>query len=462
MFRLRVLLTLPAVVAGLLAQDPAGSKAVERGNERSYELATGRSHEHYVLLRTGQYARVNIAQHTVDIRVAVFDPAGKQLLAIDDRPIGEPEYVELIAIIPGKYRLRVTAPEAHAPSGLYGVTLSDVGPASARYRTRITAAREVALATAANRRGTREAMLRAIRHFESARLHWHAAGDPVQEARTIDAIAFLYIELGDREKALSYATSALPLARTVNDSKLLGRVLDCIGEVHNNFSDKKTAIEYYSQALPLLRAAGDRAGEAQTINNLGVAYLGAGDKLKALEMFEQSKGLLLKLQDRRTLAKVASNIGVTHDKLGDSPRALESLQFALALRRELGDRAAEGLTLNNIGSAYSGLAEYQKALDAYLAALEIHRSYDSRWNMAVTLNNIGWVYAALGDRHQALSSYQESLELSRAIQDPRRTAVALSNIANVDAELGDYRRAIELRLWRSAARRKTRMVKQPL
>jgi len=106
-------------------------------------------------------------------------------------------------VIPGKYRLRVTASEAHAPSGRYGLTLSDAGPESARYRTRITAAREVALATAASRRGTRDAMLEAIGYFESARLHWRSGEDPVQEARMMDAIAFLYIELGDRQKAIS-------------------------------------------------------------------------------------------------------------------------------------------------------------------------------------------------------------------------------------------------------------------
>ena len=204
-----MLLALSTVLAGLFAQGQAGSEAVEQGKERSYELAAGQSQEHYVLLRAGQYARLKIAQHTVNIGVAVFDPAGKQLFAVDNNPIGEPEDVELIAVTPGKYRLRVTASEAHAPSGRYGVTLADAGPESARYRTRITAAREVALATAANRRGTREAMLQAIRHFESARFHWHAAEDPGEEARTMYAIAFLYIELGDREKALSYATERL-------------------------------------------------------------------------------------------------------------------------------------------------------------------------------------------------------------------------------------------------------------
>jgi CHAT domain-containing protein/Tfp pilus assembly protein PilF len=453
--RLRVLLMLSTVVAGLFAQDQARSPGPEWGNERSYELAAGRSQEHYVFLKAGQYARFNIAQYTVDTRVAVFDPAGKQLLSVDNRPIGEPEDAELIAAISGKYCLRVTTSEAHAPAGRYGFTLATVLPETARYRVRITAAHEVAVATAANRLGTREGMLRAIRYFESARLHWRAAEDPGEEARTMYTIAFIYIELGDRERALSYATGALPRARTAHDARLLGRVLDCLGEVHNNFSDKKTAIDYYMQALTLLRGAGDRAGEARTLSNLGVAWLGSGDKHKALELFDESRRILQPLQDRRALARVASNIGATYDNLGDYQLALENLQYALALRREVGDRIAQGLTLNNIGSAYSGLAEYQKALDAYLAALDIHRSYDSRWNMAVTLNNIGWIYAALGDRRHALSSYRESLELSRAIQDPRRTAVALNNIATLHAELGNYREAIELHTEALTLRRQT-------
>jgi len=360
----------------------------------------------------------------------------------------------LIAVTSGKYRLQVTAAEKHAPAGRYQIALIEVSPETETHRMRIAAGREVGLAAAANRQGTREAMLQAIRHFESARLHWRAAGDPVEEARTMYTIAFIYIELGDREKALSYATDALPLARAAHNDQLLGRVLDCIGEVYNNFSDKKAAIDHHMQALPLLQASGDHAGEAQTLSNMGVAYLGMGEKHKALELFDQAMRILRPLQDRRMLALVASNIGATYDNLGDYQLALESLQYALALRREMGDRAAEGLTQNNIGSAYSGLAEYQKALDAYVAALEIQRSNDSRWNMAVNLNNIGWIYAALGDR-RALSSYQESLELSRTIKDPRRIAVALNNIANIQTALGDYRKAIELHTEALALRRQT-------
>jgi CHAT domain-containing protein/tetratricopeptide (TPR) repeat protein len=434
----------------------AGLAFADLGTTDACELTPGSSQEQYVLLRARQYARFNIKQHTVNVAVAVFAPAGPRLFVVDNYSIGETEVVEFIAPTSGKYRLRITASEAHAPAGQYEMTLAGVSDGKHRHRTRIAAARQVGLATAAKRRATRVGLLQAIRHFEAARLYWHIAEDSAEEARALHAIVFLYIELGDKEKALSNAAEAVALARAAGDQQLLGRVLDAIGEVHNNFSEKQKAIDYYMQALPLLRASGDSAGEGQTLNNLGVAYAGNGEKQKALSLFEESMRILRRIHDRRTLAQVAGNIGTTYDTLGSYQLALERLHYGLSLRRELGDRAGEGLTLNNIGSAYSGLAEYQKALDAYVAALEIHRSYDSRWNMAVTLNNIGWVYAALGDRRHALSSYEESLELSRAIKDPRRTAVALNNIANIHAELGNHRKAIELHGEALALRRQTK------
>jgi len=280
--RLLAQFALSIVVGGwLTAQAQIESLLLELGEKHAYEITTGRSQEHYVLLRAGEFAQLHITQRTVNIAVAVFDPAGKQLFAFDNNSIGETEDVELIAAASGRHRLRVSASEAHAPAGSYEITLDVVSPGTNRHRTRIAAAREVALATAANRGGTREAMVQAIRHFEAARLQWHAADDPGEEARTLYMSAFVYIELGDREKALSNATEALPLARAAGNDRLIGRVLDCIGEVHNNFSEKKASIDYYMQALPLLQASGDPAGQGQTLNNLGVAYFGMGGKTQS-------------------------------------------------------------------------------------------------------------------------------------------------------------------------------------
>src|SRR5215813_6394790 len=184
--RLPAQLALSIVVGGwLTAQAQNESPLLELGEKRAYEITTGRPQEHYVLLRAGEFAQLQITQQTVNIAVGVFDPAGKQLFALDNNSIGDTEDVELIAAASGKHRLRVTASEPRAPTGSYEITLAVVSPGTDRHRTRIAAEREVALATAANRRGTREAMLQAIRHFEAVRFHWHEAEDPREEARTL-------------------------------------------------------------------------------------------------------------------------------------------------------------------------------------------------------------------------------------------------------------------------------------
>jgi tetratricopeptide (TPR) repeat protein len=227
--RLRARMVLFFLIGGwITAQGQTESPALELGEKRAYEITTDRSQEHDVVLEAGQYAQIRITQQTVNIAVAVFDPAGKQLFRLDNNSIGEAEDVELIAAASGKHRLRVTASEAHAPTGNYEITLAVVGAGTERRKTRIAAARELALATAANQRGTREAMLEAIRHFEAARSHWHAAEDPGEEARTLYTIAFVYIELGDREKSLSNATEALPLARAAGNEQLLECTSDAV------------------------------------------------------------------------------------------------------------------------------------------------------------------------------------------------------------------------------------------
>src|SRR5262249_17732491 len=118
----------------LTAHAQTESTLLELGKQRAYEIAAGLSREHDILLRAGQYARLHITQHNVDVAVGVFDPAGKQLFSLDNSPIGEDEDVEWIAAASGKHRLRVTTSEAHAPAGDYEITLAEVSPGTNRHR----------------------------------------------------------------------------------------------------------------------------------------------------------------------------------------------------------------------------------------------------------------------------------------------------------------------------------------
>ena len=434
-----------ALIAGVcIATDlSAQSQILEQNRRIRAELAAGQSHDYQFDLRAGEYARVVIQQRTVDVAVVCLGPEGQELFAVDSQVVGDAETVEVAAESPGAYRLRITPSELHAPNGRYEITLRDLGAATERNKLRIAAARALSAGVRSRRAGTREGFLRAIAEVESALSYWRAAQDRIEEANALLTLGLLYIEIGDRARAVQNTTDALVIARSTLEPSITGRALEAVARVHNSFGEKRKAIEYCEQALPLLRAADDRSGEGNALDNLGVAWSGIGEKRRALTYFDQSVQIFRALQDRRLLAELAGNMGMIYDSLGEYQRALENHQSSLVLVRELEDRATEAVAINNIGSAYSGLGEYQKALDAYSAALELNQSLDNKWNIAINLNNIAWIYGQFGDRRQALRFYQQSLELVRAARDQRRIASVLNNIGDIYTEFGDYRKAIE-------------------
>ena len=433
-----------SVAVGLFAAGSiaAESTQLEIGKTIERQLAGGQSHEYHFTLTAGQYTRVLVEQHTINVAVAVANPDGTEAFAIDAYGLGTFEPVELIAGTTGAYRLRVTASEPKAPVGRYEVSLREVETATGRHKSRVAATRAVAQAGVFATIQGREGQLNAIRNLEVALEHWQNAEDLFEEARTMYSIALYYIAIGDQQKSFEYATRALPVARASHDGKAEAWALGVIGQVYERFDDKRKAIEYYDQALPLMRATNERDGEANTLNFLGAAYLRLGEKRKALDYLEQAMKIFGEVQDLYRVSTTANNMGVTYDDLGEYHLALERYRQALALRRELEWPIGEALVLSNIGLVHLNLGEYQKALDALRMALEINRSLDNRWNSAINLNNMAKVYASLGDRTRALQYFEEATEILRGVKDQWGLAHTLNYLGDIHAETGDYQKSL--------------------
>ena len=83
----RVLVGITCVAAALCAQTlpaPRAASAVLRPGETvNREFAAGQSHEYQFTLKAGEYLRVSVEQHTIDVAIACFGPDGKQVLAAD-------------------------------------------------------------------------------------------------------------------------------------------------------------------------------------------------------------------------------------------------------------------------------------------------------------------------------------------------------------------------------------------
>src|SRR5262245_59096216 len=126
----------------------AQSTLLDPGTTIEGQLQAEQSKECRFTLQAGQYARVVVEQHTIDVTLTCLGPDGKQLWSADSFNIGDAESAELVAETSGTYRLQITPSEPHARNGRYEVTLRSPEPATDRHKKRIAAAREFAEATA--------------------------------------------------------------------------------------------------------------------------------------------------------------------------------------------------------------------------------------------------------------------------------------------------------------------------
>jgi CHAT domain-containing protein/Flp pilus assembly protein TadD len=283
----------------------------------------------------------------------------------------------------------------------------------------------------------------ALDAYNQALPAFRAVSDRRDEATTLNNIGGVYSALGEQQKALDFYNQALPIYHALGDRDGEAASLNNIGTVYFDLGEKQKALDVYSQVLPICRAVGDRDGEATTLNNIGSVYSDLGEKQKALDFYNQALPICRAVGDRHGEASALNNIGAVYDDLGEKQKALDSYNQALPIYHAVGDRDGEAGTLNNICAVYSALGEKQKALDFCSQALPIYHAVGDRDNEAATLNNIGVVHNDLGEQQKALDFYNQALPIRRAVGDRGGEAVTLNNIGRVYSDLGEKQKALD-------------------
>ncbi|KAB8320038.1 CHAT domain-containing protein, partial [Tolypothrix campylonemoides VB511288] len=141
--------------------------------------------------------------------------------------------------------------------------------------------------------------------------------------------------------------------------------------VYSDLGDKQSALKYLNSALPLRKQVGDKAGEARTLNNIGKVYSDLGDKQSALKYYNSSVPLMKQVGNKAGEATTLNNIGKVYSDLGDNQSALKYLNSALPLSKQVGDKAGEATTLYNLAYLERSRGNLQAARTNVEAAIKI-------------------------------------------------------------------------------------------
>lgn len=242
-----------------------------------------------------------------------------------------------------------------------------------------------------------------------------SAKNPEFEARWLKELGFVYLRVGEFQKALDSFNQLLFLMKKIDDFKGKAVALTGLGNTYGELGEQQKALEFYNQALKVYSISEDKEGESVIRNNIGIAYLNLGNYQEAIKSFNKALTLIETSHEQVGIV-IISNIGSAYAKLGNNQKAIEYFTQALSLAQHIPNTSMEAQALHNLGSAFQRLRKYDKALDYLEQSLSLRQAVGEITLIPLTLSSIASVEYALGDLNEALARIEEALEIIESLR----------------------------------------------
>lgn len=284
------------------------------------------------------------------------------------------------------------------------------------------------------------------------RIKTELVGQPLVQARLLDTMGTVYIQLGLYQRAEEMMQRAVQLYEVERgDSEELALALESLAWVHFQQGRYRQAVDPLERSLSIrerILEPGD-ALIGESLNNLAALHRELGNHQRAEDLYRRSI-VLLEGSDGSAIAYPIANLAtVLHDqeRYGEAePLHLRALEIRLAVHGP--DHPEVALSYNDVGWFYYLTGDYERAEDYHLRCLELERElYDPEHpNIALSLNNLGLVDLEQGELDSAEDRFNQALAMRRKRLQPDHPNIAksLQGLGRVAAARGERERAVEL------------------
>lgn len=430
--------------AGLPGSPVRPVSYLDPGVSRTEGMRAGETHPYLFEVRAGELVRADVEQVGIDVTLALFDEAGRELTRVDS-PTGDRrlETAPLVAPEDGAFRLEVIAAAGQEP-GRYRLSLSVPRPASETDRRQVAGEWAYAEARWLQKEQEAAASRRAWERFAQALEHFQASGDRRRQAASLRRLGEVRYGLGELAGAFASYREALDLYRELEDPAGQGIVLSSLGPIYRRRGELERAIECYEEAQELAEASGNDEIGRTARNNLAGVYLDLGELEQALEIYRELEEAWSQAGRREKQATAAVNVGTTYLRLGELEPAREAFEKVLRLARAEGWIRLQALALDQLGFLRWRQRRLDDARLHLQEALGLYQSLEASLEQARVLNSLGLVHLVEKEWQAAEKSFQESLEIFRRASAPRDEAAVLINLGWLRLESGDWRESLQL------------------
>ena len=279
-----------------------------------------------------------------------------------------------------------------------------------------------------------------------------SSGDLYLAAKALNLSGTVYLGLGQTNKAQQYLDESLQMSRTHGSSKLTASILNNLGNLYTTQKEYDKAYTAYMECVSNLKDETDHELR-------GIALTNAATAAMRNEQFERSKSLLdgalnstRSLANSRSKAYALINISLTYQALILNLPASKDLllrqsseifNLAADVAEKIGDNLAISYASGYLGNLFEGEMRFKEAL--YLTRLAIFKAQEVnahealfRWQWQA-----GRIFKSLNNIDEALTLYRSSISTLESIRHEKAGCYGWSspsiseNLEKICFELAD-------------------------
>ncbi len=277
--------------------------------------------------------------------------------------------------------------------------------------------------------------------IDSLLINLNTQKEDTNKVKTLKNLCWRFGDIGDYEKAISYASKGITLAQNLNFKKGLSMCYTEIGIIYESQSNYPKALECHTKALKINEELGNKKGISISFDNIGMIYHNQSNYPKALEYYTKSLKIDEEFGNKKGISKCYNNIGIIYDEQKNYTKALEYYTKSLKIDKVLGEKYGMSKCYNNFGGIYYAQSNYSKALEYYTKALKIDEELGDKKGIAVVLLNLSQLNNELKKYSFAKKQTEQVISISKEIGEIENMRLAYEELAKAEEGLGNFKAA---------------------
>jgi CHAT domain-containing protein/Tfp pilus assembly protein PilF len=256
-------------------------------------------------------------------------------------------------------------------------------------------------------------------------------------------IALMYYQLGDLDRAIDLAKTALATWDRVGAGDRAGVVESSLGIDYLELGDYRTALQFLQKSLAIRLKQGYTFAVAESWNNLALLYRAQGDYDQARSALEKSIALSRKLENHDLEAEGLANLGEVQYLAGQRAEAVQSLRASLEIAEKLDVKLKIGFVSYNLGRVYLSQRKLDEASRYLNRSLETEEQIHDGLEQGQTLVALAETEGARGNFSESRQFALRAVTLGEQTGQPEVQWAAQSELGRAEKSLGRREQAKE-------------------